>query len=180
MHKHTFALALMMLLSMNAAHAQAMRNGLPAVSTDGFVYEAGSQAEAIYGDECKKFGAEMVTNNPPPIDGFEKENRIDSGIFDMRAAGLTTGHGEYLPDAWGADEWTGNEWDQAAPQQTTVSGGNTNLASVNLPGVTGSINLNGMTVPDITGTINANGITGTVTGNGINGSMAVPANGPGF
>src|SRR5579871_6877899 len=81
-----------------------LRNGLPGTSTDSFVYEAGGSADLIYGDEG--------TDDIPPYFGFEKDDRINAGIFGQRDAGLTTGHGSFLPDAWGGDEWTGNEWDQ--------------------------------------------------------------------
>lgn len=79
------------------------RNGLPAVSMDSFVKNAGAYAEQIYGDE----GAEGL----PQIEKFLPENRINFGIVGDRANGLTTGHGSVLPNAWGADEKTGGtEW----------------------------------------------------------------------
>lgn len=74
-------------------------NGLPVCRLDSFVYEAGSRAELVYGDE----GAD----GPPPIDGFNQENRIDSGINGERAEGLTTGHQSRLPSSWGRDEFIG-------------------------------------------------------------------------
>src|SRR6185369_6551805 len=77
--------------------AEQMRNGLPPVSTDSFVQQAGEQGEYIYGDEG--------IWSPPPYYGFTADHRINSGITGRRDAGLTTGHGEYLPDAWGADEF---------------------------------------------------------------------------
>ena len=36
-------------------------------------------------------------------------------------AGLTTGHGSYLPDAWGADEFIGNEWSWAGSHNGNYS-----------------------------------------------------------
>lgn len=85
---------------------QPMRNGLPPVSMDSFVFEAAENAELIYGDE----GVDDI----PPYDEFTKEHRINNGIFDQRNRGLTTGHGSYLPDAWGGDEWVdGPEWDMS-------------------------------------------------------------------
>jgi len=87
-----------------------LRNGLPATAMDSFVYEAGPNAEAIYGDESIPIGNGTYSLppgvSPTPIAGFEKISRIDSGIYGQRAAGLTTGHGSYMPDAWGRDEFT--------------------------------------------------------------------------
>lgn len=74
-------------------------NGLPVCRLDSFVHEAGGRAELIYGDEG--------TNGPPPIEGFNQENRIDSGIYGDRDAGLTTGHQGRLPSSWGRDEFIG-------------------------------------------------------------------------
>jgi hypothetical protein len=86
----------------------AMRNGLPATTTDSFVYQAGGQAELIYGDE----GVYDI----PPYFEFTKEHRIAAGIFGQRDAGLTTGHGSLLPDAWGGDEFVkGPEFDVSGP-----------------------------------------------------------------
>lgn len=84
-----------------------MRNGLPPCTTDSFVHEAAGEAEHIYGDEG--------TTSIPPYMGFSKVHRIDNGIFDRRDRGLTTGHGSYLPDAWGADEFLSppGEWSQS-------------------------------------------------------------------
>ena len=78
---------------------------------DSFVREAHECKEFIYGDEG--------VTDPPPFKGFEKCSRINSGIFDRRDEGLTTGHGgEWLPDAWGRDEFLpgGQEWDRSGPQ----------------------------------------------------------------
>jgi hypothetical protein len=76
-----------------------MYNGLPPTSLDSFVSNAGGSAELIYGDEG--------TDGLPPYYGFDPSHRINAGIT---SSGLTTGHGSYLPDAWGGDEFTGNEW----------------------------------------------------------------------
>lgn len=73
-------------------------NGLPPTRLDSFVKEAGGLAFQIYGDEG--------TTGPPPISGFNRVNRIDSGI-QGNSAGLTTGHGSMLPSAWGKDEFIG-------------------------------------------------------------------------
>jgi hypothetical protein len=78
--------------------------GLPPTNTDSFVYQAGGMADLIYGDE---------SNGLPPFFGFTQEHRINAGIFGQNDAGLTTGHGSFLPDAWGADEFIGNEWSWA-------------------------------------------------------------------
>jgi len=97
-------LALIVSASMNLpADAQGKnRLGLPPTSMDSFVRQAAGNADLIYGDE----GVVDI----PPYDYFDPIHRINAGIYDTRRKGLTTGHGSYLPDAWGADEFTGNEW----------------------------------------------------------------------
>jgi len=87
-----------------------MRNGLPPCTTDSFVHEAAGEAEHIYGDEG--------TTGLPPYMGFSTVHRINNGIFNIRDKGLTTGHGSYLPDAWGADEFI------APPGEWSLSGAN--------------------------------------------------------
>lgn len=72
---------------------------------DSFVREAKGHAAHIYGDE----GVYSI----PPYMGFSKVHRINIGIMDERDQGLTTGHGSYLPDAWGRDEFLGQEWSQS-------------------------------------------------------------------
>ncbi|HEY9732024.1 MAG TPA: hypothetical protein V6C89_08930 [Drouetiella sp.] len=81
------------------------RNGLPPTQMDSFVRQAAGNAENIYGDEGHE--------GPPPYFYFEYENRINSGIYDIRDKGLTTGHGSYMPSAWGRDEFLGAEWSQS-------------------------------------------------------------------
>jgi hypothetical protein len=87
----------------------ALAGGLPPTSMDSFVYEAGGSADAIYGDESTVIGNGTYSLppgvSPTPITGFEKNDRIDAGIMGTRASGLTTGHGSYLPDAAGRDEF---------------------------------------------------------------------------
>lgn|GEM_PF-457365 len=83
--------------------------GLPPTNLDSFVYQAGGRAEDIYGDEG--------VNGLPPIDSFTSQNRINSGIFGTRNAGLTTGHGSIMPAAWGGDEYChGTEWVRTGDQ----------------------------------------------------------------
>lgn len=86
------------------------RNGLPATTMDSFVKNAiqAHRAELIYGDEG-------TGDNPPPFyDGFTAAHRINAGIVGQQDAGLTTGHGSHLPDAWGRDEYLGGqEWSQS-------------------------------------------------------------------
>lgn len=85
------------------------RNGLPATVMDSFVGNAiqNGRADAIYGDEGT--GAA-----PPPFFGFTAQHRINAGIVGQQDAGLTTGHGSRLPDAWGRDEYLGGqEWSQS-------------------------------------------------------------------
>jgi hypothetical protein len=72
-------------------------NQLPPCQLDSFVYQAGGQAEAIYGDEGIR--------TPPPFFGFDQSHRIDAGITRLRDRGLTTGHGSVMPSAWGSDEF---------------------------------------------------------------------------
>jgi hypothetical protein len=117
----------------SAAEAQQIASrkaSLPPCTMDSFVYEAGGNAEEIYGDEG--------TTGLPPLAGFTKASRINNGIVGTRDQGLTTGHGSVLPDASGADEFLAppnGEWGQGgvtghtagdnmygtAPQQTPVS-----------------------------------------------------------
>jgi hypothetical protein len=87
-----------------------VRNGLPPCRMDSFVYEAKQNytADLIYGDEGDW--------NQPPFFGFTEQHRIDRGIWGVSNQGLTTGHSEYLPDAWGGDEFIGKpEWSQSGP-----------------------------------------------------------------
>lgn len=72
---------------------------LPPTRLDSFVHHAliTGHAEHIYGDEGV-FG-------PPPYTGFNIKHRINIGICGKRDEGLTTGHGDYMPDAWGSDEF---------------------------------------------------------------------------
>lgn len=88
-------------------HGRTGRNGLPVTSLDSFVLNAGGAADQIYGDE----GSE----GPPPFEEFTAGHRIQAGI-QGNARGLTTGHGSYLPCAWGGDEYVdGPEFSQSAP-----------------------------------------------------------------
>jgi len=104
-----------------------LRNGLPPTMFDSFVAEAGSQAELIYGDEGEK---------RPPFMGFTYQHRIDAGISGRRDQGLTTGHGSYLPDAWGADEFI------APPGEWSQSGANGGQLAWNNPGLPGAMPIN--------------------------------------
>lgn len=72
---------------------------LPPTHLDSLVHQAllSGHAEHIYGDEG--------TYGPPPQMGFNIKHRINIGIVGETDAGLTTGHGSYLPDAWGSDEF---------------------------------------------------------------------------
>src|ERR1700716_3034656 len=105
------AFAALVILSTQQCFAQGrkigLRNGLPPCTMDSFVHEAAGEVEHIYGDEG--------TTGPPPYMGFNTVHRINNGIFDIRDKGLTTGHGSYLPDAWGADEFIAppGEWSQS-------------------------------------------------------------------
>lgn len=91
------------------------RNGLPPTRMDSFVKEAKQHAAHIYGDEG--------TYGLPPYMGFSKVHRINTGIMDERDSGLTTGHGSYLPDAWGGDEFHQNEWDLSGERGRSAADG---------------------------------------------------------
>lgn len=77
------------------------RNGLPQTRLDSFVKEAKGHAWHIYGDE----GVYSI----PPFMEFTPIHRIERGILEKRAAGITTGHGSSLPPAWGGDEFVDTE-----------------------------------------------------------------------
>ena len=53
---------------------------------------------------------------------FTKANRINAGITGLNNKGLTTGHGSWLPDAWGGDGTKGqpNEWSRSGPRVPKV------------------------------------------------------------
>jgi hypothetical protein len=107
MNRNVLYMPLLMALSLSAlspalAAGSQWRNGLPPTTMDSFVLQAKSDAEIIYGDEG--------TTSIPPYFGFEKCSRINAGIMDGRDQGLTTGHGSYMPDAAGRDEFLGQEW----------------------------------------------------------------------
>ncbi len=94
------------------------RNNLPPTVLDSFVYEAHEHREHIYGDEGKV--------GLPPYEWFSKAHRINTGIMDERDKGLTTGHGSYLPDAAGADEFLlppDGEWSQSGSRGRTRAQG---------------------------------------------------------
>ncbi len=72
---------------------------------------------------------ELVRLPPPFYDGFTARHRINAGIVGQQDAGLTTGHGSYLPDAWGRDEYLGG-------QESSLSGPNNNAYSkINTPDI---------------------------------------------
>jgi hypothetical protein len=116
MKKQQILLSLILVSTMAIpALAQGKRNGLPPTSMDSFVKQAAGNADLIYGDE----GVVDI----PPYDYFDPIHRINNGIYDIRRAGLTTGHGSYLPDAWGADEFIGNEWSMSGANSSVAPGG---------------------------------------------------------
>ena len=93
---------------------------LPPCNMDSFVMQAGGLKEQIYGDEG--------TTGKPPLSSFTKASRINAGIVGVNNAGLTTGHGSYLPDASGADEFimAGGEWDMSG-----INSGDSGAAPLN-------------------------------------------------
>ncbi|MBU6451026.1 MAG: hypothetical protein KGS72_04555 [Cyanobacteria bacterium REEB67] len=97
------ALALQVPASAQLGTRQNRIAGLPPCTTDSFVHNAGSKAEDIYGDEGYR--------GLPPLAYFTRASRINAGITDQRDAGLTTGHGSWMPSAAGKDEFSHAEWD---------------------------------------------------------------------
>lgn len=134
----------------------AMRNGLPATNTDSFVYESGLN-ESIYGDEG--------VYGPPPLFEFSKEKRINAGIFGQRDLGLTTGHGSYMPDAAGGDEF--------------VKGPEFSVSGSSMGNVQPQTQL-GQVVGAVVGAVG--GAVGNAIGGGLGGGFAAPGVGgePGF
>jgi len=86
---------------------------LPPTNLDSFVAQSGYN-ENIYGDE---------STGLPPLFGFTQASRINTGILGVNNAGLTTGHGSYMPDAWGADEFLAppGEWSQSGSNNGNVN-----------------------------------------------------------
>jgi len=82
---------------------------------DSFVYEAGEHAEHIYGDEG--------IHGLPPYEFFSETHRINTGIHDQRDQGLTTGHGSWMPDGWGRDEFLGQEMSLSGARGVSSSQG---------------------------------------------------------
>lgn len=108
--KKTWILCSLAQMLFNGSAALANQSSaLPPCRLDSFVAQAGSRAESIYGDEG--------VHTPPPFFGFTKEHRIATGIMGMRDAGLTTGHGSYMPSATGRDEFISapGEWCYSGP-----------------------------------------------------------------
>lgn len=103
------------ILAPQAEAQQIAARRLPPCTMDSFVREAGGHAEHIYGDEG--------SNGLPPYQGFGKAHRINAGIMDTRDAGLTTGHGSLMPDAWGKDEFLGAEWGRSGARGHETSDG---------------------------------------------------------
>ena len=103
--------------SVSAQSARPKQRFLPPCQLDSFVANAGRHAEAIYGDEG-------INGMPPPLAYFTKASRINAGIMDQRDAGLTTGHGSYMPNASGRDEYMrggDSEWDLSGARGHTSS-----------------------------------------------------------
>lgn len=145
-----------------------MRNGLPPTSMDSFVNQSAYMQELIYGDEG--------TTDIPPYFEFDPSHRINSGIFGTRNAGLTTGHGSWMPDAWGYDEFTGNEWSQSGATGQANSpppGVNVNL------GPAGTLNV-GPNGADLQGNgYNVGvGTNGSIMGSINPGAVPVPSGSP--
>ena len=111
-----------------------MRDGLPGTTLDSFVHEAAGNAELIYGDE----GAAGL----PPYESFTYEHRINNGIYDQRKEGLTTGHGSYMPSAWGNDEFLGAEFSQSGAGSGSSDSSNGAVGSPGTNSTSGSADSN--------------------------------------
>lgn len=135
-----------------------LRNGLPPTVMDSFVTNAAENADMIYGDEggsaSEPSGAKAEKSQSgevlgywdsrlPPYFGFTSQHRINNGILDNSNAGLTTGHGSVLPDAWGYDEFrNGTEWSMSGPstsQQLNLANLNTSVKPMQLAGYDGGM-----------------------------------------
>jgi hypothetical protein len=84
--------------------------GLQKTRLSSFVKDAGGSADQIYGDEGDW--------GPPPFFSFTADHRIAAGGLP---GGLSTGHGSFLPDAWGGDEFIGAEFAESGPNFATVN-----------------------------------------------------------
>jgi hypothetical protein len=125
-----------------AGYALPVFNGLPATNMDSFVFQAGAMADQIYGDES--------IQGQPEFNGYTANHRINAGITGVNSAGLTTGHGSYMPSASGSDEFLASpgEWCQsgtsgydipAAPSLGSFIGKTVNSVFAELPGAMGSM-----------------------------------------
>ncbi len=131
----TAALALTIASPAFAQGQAKTKNGLPPCNMDSFVYQAGAQAEMIYGDEG--------VTDIPPLFGFTNASRINAGITGINDVGLTTGHGSYMPSATGADEFIApatGEWSQSGANYGNLAYNNaadvldaTDAANINTP-----------------------------------------------
>ncbi len=105
--------------------------GLPPTTLDSFVSEANAigQAEAIYGDE----GSIYI----PPDSNFDATHRIARGFDKTTEHGLTTGHGSFLPSAWGYDGVRNpGEWSKSAhPTKPSLATSTADSTDVNEPAV---------------------------------------------
>lgn len=120
MRKVNLSVALVVTLFLAAPVLAQGFGKLPETRLDSFVKEAKGNAELIYGDEGGAGSGETTSSEGalPPYFGYDQSHRIASGIY---SDDLTTGHGSYLPDATGRDEFLGAEWSQSAPQANSNS-----------------------------------------------------------
>lgn len=82
----------------NGQTCRSLRSSLPATVLDSFVLQSGLDKH-IYGGEGYLEPEDLS-------DGFSSARRIETGIDRQSKEGLTTGHGSYLPSAWGYDQYT--------------------------------------------------------------------------
>jgi len=153
--------ALMIQQAMSGNNNRTNARGLPHTQLDSFVYQAGPMAEQIYGgDNSGLF----------PYFGFSKGHRIDAGIAGQRRAGLTTGHGSFLPDAWGADEILAppGEW------STTGSNSGPSISATNLD----AYQLGLMATSPVLQALNGNNQPNVTTN--VSGSQLPPPPGEGY
>lgn len=107
-------LAAARLSTMSRIRGPVGRNNLPSTHLDSFVLNAGGYADQIYGGDC-------ADCSPPAFKNFTQNHRINAGIRGERSQGLTTGHGSYLPNAWGGDEFVdGPEFSRSATESRAI------------------------------------------------------------
>lgn len=140
MHRISLTFIVVALLLSQPALAEGS-DKLPQTRLDSFVFAAGGNADLIYGDEGGRAVGERSDSSSalPPYFSYDRPHRIASG---GESDALSTGHGSYLPDATGKDEFLGAEWSQSAPYANISA-----APPVMAPPVTGAVQ-NGVSASD--------------------------------